>query len=385
MPAVKYLIKSDHEVLNDWGQARRVEEHTRRQLAWRRQQERRLDGKEGMALRVRLKEASAAELEARMRAHKVGGAICLHLLGGARASFLMDAWTACWAVGLANLAWPGLAWLRELSADSEVAFAPCHPCTCAPAGPSPPPASLLPPSPSATLPSLHPLPLQLGKFLKEKLGVECSSGGPPGERQSAADQERQVAALLRLASMPLPDFRRLLEEGPAGGRAVQGVAAAAGEGADVADAMASEVRRAAAAAAADNEVADALQLLLSGTVGAAQFWLPKALQQQLCKLQGRSSPGGSSPSSAASPASIGSGDSGRQRFQRQLEQLVSDPDALAECKRQLLEEVAELRLVLGSADVAPEQSPPVRLRLGALLWVAMLWCGVEGLLAGSFA
>ena len=194
-----------------------------------------------------------------------------------------------------------------------------------------------------------------------------------------------MAALLRLASMPLPDFRRLLEEGPAGGRAVQGVAAAAGEGADVADAMASEVRRAAAAAAADNEVADALQLLLSGTVGAAQFWLPKALQQQLCKLQGRSSPGGSSPSSAASPASGGSGDSGRQRFQRQLEQLVSDPDALAECKRQLLEEVAELRLVLGSADVAPEQSPPVRLRLGALLWVAMLRCGVEGLLAGSFA
>ena len=171
-----------------------------------------------------------------------------------------------------------------------------------------------------------------------------------------------MAALLRLASMPLPDFRRLLEEGPAGGRAVQGVAAAAGEGADVADAAASEVRRmAAVAAAADNDVAHALQLLLSGTVGAAQFRLPKPLERQSCQMHGRSSPDG------GSPASGGSGDSGRQQFQRQLEQLVSDPEALAECKRQLLEEVAELRLVLGSADVAPEQSPPVSLRLAAWL------------------
>lgn len=130
MPAVNYLIKSDHEVLNDWGQARRVEEHTRRQLAWRRQQERRLDGKEGMALRVRLKEASAAELEARMRAHKVGGAICLHLLGGARASFRMD---ACWAVGQANLAWPGLAAGIECRLRGGICtLPPVHLCPCWP-------------------------------------------------------------------------------------------------------------------------------------------------------------------------------------------------------------------------------------------------------------
>lgn len=72
MPAVKYLHKSDQELLHDWSQARRVEEHARRRMAWRRQQERRFDSKEGMALRARLREASAAELEARMRAHKVG-------------------------------------------------------------------------------------------------------------------------------------------------------------------------------------------------------------------------------------------------------------------------------------------------------------------------
>jgi hypothetical protein len=166
---------------------------------------------------------------------------------------------------------------------------------------------------------------QLADFLKQQLRVECDGKDVPASNSEAATQQHGVAALLRLASLPLPDFRRLLADTADGGSAAEPGAAAAGT--------------------AGAAVEHAIQLLASGGPAPVQFELPAPLQQQQgLPLQAPPSPGS------------GGGGSSRQQFQWLLEQLLSHPETLADCKRQLFEELPELRYVLGSSQRPPEVS-----------------------------
>ncbi len=169
-----------------------------------------------------------------------------------------------------------------------------------------------------------------------------------------------MAALLRLASVPLPDLRRLLEEEAAAGGLEEGEAAAAAAAAAAGNGVNGTDAAASAAAAEHGSVARAIQLLLTGGVGAAQFTLPDELQQRAHQLPGRSS---SSGGGALASSSSGSGPIGRQSFHRLLQQLVGDREALAQCKQEMLQEIPQFKLVFDRVGVAPEDAPTVSARL----------------------
>ena len=172
-----------------------------------------------------------------------------------------------------------------------------------------------------------------------------------------------MAALLRLASMPLPEFRQRLAAAAAEAQRV-----AAGEP-GAADAEGSPGGQAAGGSALPEQ---ALRQLASGGAAPLHYELPAALQQQLQgpgqerePAQPSGSPGGSSSggSPGSSPGSPGgsSSSAARQRFLHELEQLVADPAGLAECKRQLAEETPQLRVALAAAEtLLPEGPLPVR-------------------------